>query len=622
MYKSLGRRTNCQPFAGRAARQSIRTVFSHRGDADEFLRRHREMCSELPSKARADRQRVTDHLLCVAADFRSAKIAWKKTANDPRAAGPDGIRQGDLPVHVQTLLIKMIGEQLGEGGYQAGETRRVNIPKPNGKTRPIDVSNLADSLASRMLAMATTPFLDPGLTPWCVGGRENHDREMALVWVLETAERENRRRLIAQDVQNAFPSVPRSRLRQVLLSRQLTPQTVGQIEKLIGSGKKGRGIPQGNPLSPLLLNLYLDQCLDRPWLKVHPDMPIIRYVDDVLLMLGDKSDPEEYHRELNQQVQAAGMSLKHPMEEAICDLSQGGSVDWIGYRVSWTNGTWHVGVGKSTWDNLGLRLRECHRAQNPPMAAMGVIQGWVGQQGACYHPDTVESNVTKIVRTARESTFGEIAIPKELLGLWERAYARFMARATVYSACLPAYGACDGGFADRCFTAIRGRRGGADYSSVPPHLFDKNAEFHIWTDGSALVQGNKQPPGGWAYVILNRHYKLVHSNSGCNAKTTNNRMELFAVIQALVSLPAETRVDLYTDSQYVIDCAHRSREWQQRKWRGSKGVISNHDLVSELLTLCENRYVHFCKVKGHSGNYYNDMVDHEANRQAQYATLS
>lgn len=618
MYESLGRRANSQSLVGRDARQELRSVFFHTGDADDFLRRHREICSGLPSMTRAERQEVADQLLRVAADFRSAKTAWARTANDPRAAGPDGIRQEDLPGHVQHQLFRMLGDLIEPGHYQAGKTRRVNIPKSNGKPRPIDIANLADSLASRMLAQAITPFLDLGLTPWCVGGRENHGREMALVWAMITAEKGNRWVWIAQDVRDAFPSIPRPRLRQVLLSKQLSDTTVEQIEKLIGPGAKGRGIPQGNPLSPLLLNVYLDQCLDRPWLRAHRDTPIIRYVDDVLLMLGETSDPEDCHRELDRTVQSAGMRLKHPMDKATRDLSEGEAVDWIGYRVSRTNGTWLVEVGESSWDRLALRLQDCHMADHPPRAAESVLQGWVSQQGACYHPDTVDASVTKVVQAARAAAFGEIAVPTALLGLWERAHARYQAKAAVYRTCLPVYCAHDeGSSADRHITAIRGRRGGAGNRPVPPPFYSNSVDYQIWTDGSKLERPDKQLIGGWAFVILNRFKRIVAQISGCVERTTNNRMELMAVIRALESLEPETRAEVYTDSQYVIHCAYHAREWHRNKWhKKSSGLVKNHDLIGQLLDLCQSRYIQFKKVKGHSGDPLNELVDQEANRQA------
>jgi ribonuclease HI len=91
---------------------------------------------------------------------------------------------------------------------------------------------------------------------------------------------------------------------------------------------------------------------------------------------------------------------------------------------------------------------------------------------------------------------------------------------------------------------------------------------------------------------------------------------LFATNRALAALPVGKKIDLYTDSQYVVTCANKARSWRQQQWHGNNGVISNHDLVNELLTLCEHRHVNFYKVRGHTGNYFNEVVDYEANRQA------
>ena len=100
--------------------------------------------------------------------------------------------------------------------------------------------------------------------------------------------------------------------------------------------------------------------------------------------------------------------------------------------------------------------------------------------------------------------------------------------------------------------------------------------------------------------------------SGGEARTTNNRMELTAVIEALSLLKEPCEVDLYSDSRYVIDALTKgwARSWRARNWvKGDKKPALNPDLWEKLLDLCERHTVRFHWVKGHAENAYNERCD-------------
>ena len=100
--------------------------------------------------------------------------------------------------------------------------------------------------------------------------------------------------------------------------------------------------------------------------------------------------------------------------------------------------------------------------------------------------------------------------------------------------------------------------------------------------------------------------------SGGNANTTNNRMELMGVITALQALNRPCQVDLYTDSQYVVNAIEKgwARKWQANGWmRNRKDKALNPDLWQMLLDLLEVHQVTFHWVKGHAENPYNNRCD-------------
>ena len=135
----------------------------------------------------------------------------------------------------------------------------------------------------------------------------------------------------------------------------------------------------------------------------------------------------------------------------------------------------------------------------------------------------------------------------------------------------------------------------------------------IYTDGAA--RGNPDGPGGYGVVLEHVDPKgelHVKELSGGYVRTTNNRMELSAVIAALSALKEPCRVLLTTDSQYVVNGMEKgwAKKWQANGWRKSdKSPALNTDLWQRLLELCEIHTVSFHWVKGHAGHPENERCD-------------
>ena len=123
----------------------------------------------------------------------------------------------------------------------------------------------------------------------------------------------------------------------------------------------------------------------------------------------------------------------------------------------------------------------------------------------------------------------------------------------------------------------------------------------IYTDGAC--SGNPGPGGYGAILMYGSHKKEL---SGGDANTTNNRMELMGVITALKALNRPCQVDLYTDSQYVVNAIEKgwAKKWQSNGWmRNKKDKALNPDLWQTLLDLLEVHQVTFHWVKGHADNH-------------------
>lgn len=129
----------------------------------------------------------------------------------------------------------------------------------------------------------------------------------------------------------------------------------------------------------------------------------------------------------------------------------------------------------------------------------------------------------------------------------------------------------------------------------------------IYTDGAC--SGNPGPGGYGAVLLYNGHRKEL---SGGFRLTTNNRMEMLAVIEALRSLKDRCAVKLHSDSQYVINAIEKgwAAKWKANGWmRNKKDKAVNPDLWQQLLDLCKQHKVEFIWVRGHSGNIENERCD-------------
>ena len=129
----------------------------------------------------------------------------------------------------------------------------------------------------------------------------------------------------------------------------------------------------------------------------------------------------------------------------------------------------------------------------------------------------------------------------------------------------------------------------------------------IYTDGAC--SGNPGTGGYCAILIYNGIEKIV---SGSEKETTNNRMELLAAIKGLQALKESCTVNLYSDSQYLVDAFNQNWiiTWQMNCWKtANKKEVKNPDLWKILLELNEKHKITFIKVKGHSDNEYNNRCD-------------
>lgn len=140
-------------------------------------------------------------------------------------------------------------------------------------------------------------------------------------------------------------------------------------------------------------------------------------------------------------------------------------------------------------------------------------------------------------------------------------------------------------------------------------------KIEIFTDGAC--SGNPGP-GGWAAIL--KYKDNVKKISGFVPSTTNNRMEILALINALSILKESCEITVYSDSKYVVDSINKNwvLNWQKNNWMKKNKKVPNSDLWYTLLNIMKNHKINFIWVRGHSGHPENEECDKMAVFEIKY----
>lgn len=141
----------------------------------------------------------------------------------------------------------------------------------------------------------------------------------------------------------------------------------------------------------------------------------------------------------------------------------------------------------------------------------------------------------------------------------------------------------------------------------------------IYTDGACKKNPGK---GGWAFIMLDGENRDLDQGVGSNPMTTNNVMEMQAVIEGLQKTDKGEKVEVYSDSAYVVNCFKDDwiSGWKKKGWKNSKRQdVKNRELWETMDVLVNERHVEFIKVKAHSTDEFNNRVDKMASDAAREA---
>lgn len=406
-------------------KHSERELSAHTGAATDFLRRHRIEAKIAATKDTKTRCEFVSKLFGRVPDTRNLRAAFNHLrAVGGDAPGIDKLRPSDIDSSGVWEMLRVIRSSLLDDTYRPARMRKKKVPKTSGTGyRTLSIPTLVDRVVQRALVQVIEPFLDPQFDDDSFGFRPRRGRVQALARATRYAVRRVRRVWIAEDLANAFDTIPQQRLLDVLRIRLPDDRLLRLIERLVVT-PSGRGVSQGGPASALLLNMYLDHHLDRRWRQQQPSVPLIRVADDLLLLCRDVAEAGDVYQPLADLLRPTGMLLKGNAQGTTRDLSAGQVTEWLGYRIICDNEMqFRFEIADRSWKSLANKLTLAHTKPLSPLVALDTIAGWICQQGPTYAERIVVATYERVRGIALELGFEEIPSITDLRTNWLRAHA-------------------------------------------------------------------------------------------------------------------------------------------------------------------------------------------------------
>lgn len=322
-------------------------------------------------------------------DVEWLKEAHRRTRKDG-ATGVDGISAAEYERDLESNL-RSLHERAKAGTYRAPPVRRVNIPKGDGRTRPIGIPTFEDKILQRAVAMVLEAVYEQDFLDCSYGFRPNRSAHDALKALREATMKMGGGWILEVDIRQYFDTLDHGQLRDILGKRIGDGSLMRLIGKWLNAGvmegmavrHPETGTPQGGVISPILSNVYLHEVLDN-WFEreVKPRLKgqatLVRYADDFILLFEREDDARKVHDVLPKRFGKYGLEL-HPEKTRLVrftrpksksdkdDDDDPGSFDLLGFTHYWAlsrKGYWVVllKTAKNRFSKALRRITEWCRA--------------------------------------------------------------------------------------------------------------------------------------------------------------------------------------------------------------------------------------------------------------------
>ena len=345
--------------------------------------------------------------------------AYKRVRANRGAAGVDGQTLAQFDEDLANNLYR-IWNRMSSGSYMPASVRRVEIPKSDGRVRPLGVPTVADRIAQMVVKRRLEPLLEPVFHGDSYGYRPGRSAHQALSVARERCWRQDW--VLDLDIRGFFDNIDHELMMRAVRKHTNCRWTLLYIERWLKASvqmpggeiiKADRGTPQGGVISPLLANLFLHYAFDSWMGKHYPGVAFERYADDVICHCESERQALELRQELERRMQACKLEL-HPQKTQIAYCRDGKrrgdyprcKFDFLGYtfkprRAMTRAGKLFTSFAPAVGDAAGKAMRQTmrrwqvHRRSDLELEAMArwmapKLKGWVQYYGR-FHKSALHS---------------------------------------------------------------------------------------------------------------------------------------------------------------------------------------------------------------------------------------
>jgi len=317
------------------------------------------------------------------------------------APGLDGDSYADFTRPQVCERLRKLSKDVISCQYVFSKPRQLKIPKASGGTRTLALRSIWCRIVSKAMATAVSPFWEARFLPCSYGFRKGTSR-WDLLLDLEQQIYSGSRICLELDIKNAFDNV---RIPDVMaVAEQYCDDTklLKHFEIILrGSRSENQGIDQGDPSSPLALNVLLHHFFDTPFCDVAVNS-LFRFADNIVLTGEVPEEVRERTRFVHEFLNPLGMFLKDYSEPV--DLKRQ-SLNVLGYGITLEEDEIRYKTLPSSWKCFEQSLMDCHEAENPPVMANDVLSGWLNSQAPTLENQRMDRVVNRVLKLSSKTGF-------------------------------------------------------------------------------------------------------------------------------------------------------------------------------------------------------------------------
>lgn len=401
-----------------SARRWMYRVLEHKGNSEAFSIRFSQAAEHVETREMR-KPTMARFLYRIITDNRNIQNALEHLCSLPRSSKHEA--------GIWTRLMRgrfrrcsSYSEQWRTGTLRRGREYVREIPKANGGKRKIVVQSPKDRVFDRSCSQILSPALDSTFrhNSWAYRPERGcwHAIKKARSLI-----KEGYSHWVKCDVRDAFGSVSLPRLLEVLYSRLPDEALVELIDNQL-DGSPVKGLRQGSPLSALMLNLYMDHFLDRPWHERHPHCTLIRYADDILIACRSKQEAKRCYYALVHLLRPLGMQLKETEAKAVIDLKRK-RIEYLGFLLSEEDGKTTAIIAPKGIEKLRCKLEEAKQKNKELQRS---LIGWLSYVGPAYlwHDRPGLFREVRDLFSAMDRT-SEMLSEQKFYAVWKAAHKRY-----------------------------------------------------------------------------------------------------------------------------------------------------------------------------------------------------